>query len=99
MGLKQVSSSIVLPSLRKGTWEDQLTQLITHQHHSCVWINWITYPEVQAGKNNPNVLLSGSRFFKNKHVKQNVHHCGSCQPSILMSVVPPDFSSLALQYP
>lgn len=39
------------------------------------------------------------RIFKIKHVNQNVHNCGSCRPSVLMSVVQLDISSSALQYP
>lgn len=46
MGFKQATSSITFLSGRKGTWDAYFTQLITHQHHSSVWINWILCPGV-----------------------------------------------------
>lgn len=41
MGFKQATSSITFLSGRKGAWEAYFTQLIVHQHHRSVWINWI----------------------------------------------------------
>jgi len=45
-GIQQATSSITFLSGRKGAWEAYFTQLITHQHHSSVWENWILCPGV-----------------------------------------------------
>lgn len=47
---KQATDSITFLSGIKGGWGDYFTQLITHQHHSSFWINWILCPGVQMGK-------------------------------------------------
>lgn len=87
VGVKPAMGSMTSPSGRRGAWEAHFTQLITHQHHSSVWVNWILCPGVSTGKSDPNVLRSGLRFKTSIWTKMLAATVTSCFPRFSEGII------------